>query len=92
MVEKNQKKNQVSVLNKPEPNTLDFLKFLSDSDLSHELRTPLTVIKGIVELLLSSTNLNFAQRQDFQIILKNEERLEAVIQKIEKIWGNFQKK
>ena len=91
MVEKNRNKNQVSVLNEPDPNTLDFLKLLSDSDISHELRTPLTVIKGFVELLLNSNNLNFVQQQDLQIILRNEVRLELVIQKIEKILGNFEK-
>jgi len=89
MAEGNWNKSQVSVLNEPDPNTLDLLKFLSDSDLSHELRTPLTVIKGMVELLLSSNSLNVAQRQDFQIILRNEERLEAVIKKIEKLLGRF---
>ena len=92
MIEKNQNKNQISILNEPDANTLDFLKFLSDSDISHELRTPLTVIKGFVELLLHSSILNFAQRQNLQIILRNEVRLELVIQKLEKILGEFQKK
>ena len=92
MVEKNRNKNQVSVLNEPDPNTLDFLKLLSDSDISHELRTPLTAIKGFVELLLHSSNLNFAQRQNLQIILRNEARLELVIQRFEKILEGISKK
>jgi len=68
------------------------MKFLSDSDISHELRTPLTVIKGFVELLLNSNNLNSAQQQNLQLILRNEARLESVIQKIEKVLGEFRKK
>ena len=69
----------------------DFLKLLTDSDISHELRTPLTAIKGFVELLLTSNNLNSAQQRSLLIILKNEARVESVIQKIEKILGAFQK-
>jgi len=92
MVEKNQNENQISFLTEQDGNTLNFMKFLSDSDISHELRTPLTVIKGFVELLLNSNDLNFAQQQNLQIILRNEARLEAVIQKIEKVLGEFRKK
>ena len=69
----------------------DFLQLLTDSDISHELRTPLTAIKGFVELLLTSNNLNSAQQRSLLIILKNEARVESVIQKIEKILGTFQK-
>jgi len=70
----------------------ELLKILSDSDISHELRTPLTAIKGFVELLLNSNDLNLAQRQNLQIILRNEARLESVIQKIEGLLGEFRKK
>lgn len=78
-----------------ELNNLDFeekIFLLNDLDISHEIRTPLTMIKGFVELLLTSTNLNFAQQQDLQIILKNEARLELIIQKIEKILGTFRER
>ena len=92
MIEKNQNKNQISILNEPEANTLDFLKVLGASDISHELRTPLTVIKGFVELLLNSSNLNFVQRQNLQIILRNEARLELVVRRLEKILGDFKKR
>lgn len=92
MVEKNQNKNQISFLNEPNANTLDLLKSLSDFEISHELRTPLTIIKGFVELLLDSNNLNYLQQQDLQIILQNEARLELVIQKIEKTLGYYRKR
>jgi len=70
----------------------ELLKLLSVSDISLELRTPLTAIKGFVELLLNSNDLNLAQRQNLQIILRNEARLESVIQKIEGLLGEFRKK
>lgn len=92
MVEKNQNKNQISFLNEPDANTLDLLKSLGDFEISHELRTPLTIIKGFVELLLDSNNLNYLQQQDLQIILQNEARLELVIQKIEKTLGYYRKR
>ena len=91
MAEKNQNKNQVSILDESDANTLDFLKLLCNSDISHELRTPLAAIKGFVELLLNSTNLDFAQQQNLQIILRNEARLELVIQKFEKILEEISK-
>jgi len=67
-----------------------FLRFLNDSDISHEIRTPLTVIKGFVELLLNSNNLDL-MRQNLQIILQNEARSESVIQNFEKNFGDFRK-
>ena len=69
----------------------DFLQLLTDSDISHELRTPLTAIKGFLELLLTSNNLNPAQQRSLLIILKHEARVELAIQKIERILGAFQK-
>ena len=85
-------KNQMLVVDEQEIITLDFLGLLEGSDISHELRTPLTAIRGFVELLLNSNDLNSAQRQNLQIILRNEARLESVIQKIEKFLGEFRKK
>lgn len=50
--------------------------------ISHELRTPLIAIRGFVELLLKSDNLYDMQITDLQNILKNEERLERLIDEI----------
>jgi signal transduction histidine kinase len=91
MITKQPHKNQILIVNKQDMLIRDFLQLLTDSDISHELRTPLTAIKGFVELLLTSNNLNSAQQRSLLIILKNEARVESVIQKIEKILGTFQK-
>lgn len=50
------------------------------------------MIKGFGELLLDSNNLDLAQRQNLQIILRNEARLELVVKKIEKILGEYREK
>ena len=92
MINKFKNENQILALNGKAELIYDLLNLLSDFDISHEIRTPLTVIKGFVELLLNSNDLNFIQQQNLQIILKNEERLESVIQKIEKVLGEFRKK
>jgi signal transduction histidine kinase len=92
MVEKYQNNNQISIWNDSDSIMRELLKLLSVSDISLELRTPLTAIKGFVELLLNSNDLNLAQRQNLQIILRNEARLESVIQKIEGLLGEFRKK
>ena len=92
MINKFKNENQILALNGKAELIYDLLNLLSDFDISHEIRTPLTVIKGFVELLLNSNDLNFVQQQNLQIILKNEERLESVIQKIEKVLGEFRKK
>lgn len=49
------------------------------ADISHELRTPLTIIKGFTEFFLEAPNLNCTQKNDLRIILKNEMRLERLI-------------
>jgi len=49
------------------------------ADISHELRTPLTIIRGFIELIAGSPNLDETQKTDLQIILKNEMRLEHLI-------------
>jgi len=85
-------KNHMSVVDEQNMITPDFLSLLDGSDISHELRTPLTAIRGFVELLLNSNDLNSAQRRNLQIILRNEARLESVIRKIEKVLGEFRKK
>ena len=49
------------------------------ADISHELRTPLTIIKGFTELFLDAPNLDEIQKNDLQVILKNEVRLERLL-------------
>lgn len=55
------------------------------AEISHKLRTPLTAIRGFIELLLKSDNLNNSQQEDLQLILKNEIKIEQVLQEIEEI-------
>ena len=61
---------------------LDRLKDEFYTDISHEYRTPLTAIRGFTELLLQSTNLTEAQKTDLHTILKNESRLERMVNTI----------
>ncbi|MHA1279055.1 MAG: PAS domain S-box protein [Candidatus Helarchaeota archaeon] len=61
---------------------IDRMKDEFFADISHELRTPLVAIKGFSELLLKARNLDKIQRQDIQIILRNEIRLERLVGEI----------
>ena len=61
---------------------LDQLKDEFYADISHDLRTPLTIIKGFAELFLNAPNLEETQKEDLQIMLKNEMRLERLINEI----------
>lgn len=64
---------------------LTFSKTEISDEISHKLRTPLTVIRGFIELLLNSDDLNSSQREDLDLILKNETKLEQVVSEIENI-------
>jgi len=61
---------------------LDRLKDAFYADISHEYRTPLTAIKGFTELLLQYNNLNKNQEADLEAILRNEARLERLVDDI----------
>ncbi|MBD3230507.1 MAG: PAS domain S-box protein, partial [Candidatus Lokiarchaeota archaeon] len=52
------------------------------ADIAHELRTPLTSIKGYTGLLLKSKGLTSEQKEDLITIIKNEERLEKIVNEI----------
>jgi PAS domain S-box-containing protein len=58
---------------------LDRLKEEFYADIAHEYRTPLIAIRGFVELLLSSPSLTAEQKGDLEIVLRNENRLEELI-------------
>ena len=51
---------------------------------SHELRTPITSIKGYVQMLMKKTlgEINEEQRKSLEVILRNTNRLDQVIQNI----------
>ncbi|MBE3136903.1 MAG: PAS domain S-box protein [Thermoplasmata archaeon] len=51
---------------------------------SHELRTPITSIKGYVQMLMKKTlgEINEEQRKGLEVILRNTNRLDQVIQNI----------
>ena len=62
-----------------ELNKLNRLKEEFYADIAHEYRTPLIAIRGFVELLLQSTSLTEVQKGDLEIVLRNEHRLEQLI-------------
>ncbi len=77
-------KTQLELLSKiqrqnEELKELDRIKDEFFADISHELRTPLVAIKGFAELLLKSSNLDETQREDLKIILRNEKRIEHLV-------------
>ncbi|MHA1650439.1 MAG: PAS domain-containing sensor histidine kinase [Candidatus Helarchaeota archaeon] len=61
---------------------LDQLKDEFYDDICHELCTPLISIRGFTEILLNSSKLEDEVIQDLQIILKNELRLENLVNDI----------
>ncbi|MHA1694561.1 MAG: PAS domain S-box protein [Candidatus Helarchaeota archaeon] len=61
---------------------LDKLKDEFFNDISHEFRTPLTAIKGFAEILMKSNNLSQQEIEDLSIILKNEKRLESLVNEL----------
>ncbi len=61
---------------------LDQLKDEFYGDITHELRTPLIAVRGFTELLLNSTKLDNGTKEDLQVILKNELRLECLIDEL----------
>ncbi|MHA1270057.1 MAG: sensor histidine kinase [Candidatus Helarchaeota archaeon] len=62
---------------------LDRLKDEFFADVSHEFRTPLTSIKGFTELLIKmSNNLTDDQVDFLNTILKNEKRLEKLVNEL----------
>ncbi|NHI93446.1 MAG: PAS domain S-box protein [Candidatus Lokiarchaeota archaeon] len=62
---------------------LDKLKDDFFADVSHEFRTPLVAIKGFTELLLAkSKNFETDQIDDLKTILKNETRLESLVNEL----------
>ena len=63
---------------------LDELKTSFLNVTSHELRTPMTSIKGYVQMLLNQVlgGLSDEQRQGLDVILRNTNRLDSLIQDI----------
>ncbi|MHA1271730.1 MAG: PAS domain S-box protein [Candidatus Helarchaeota archaeon] len=61
---------------------LDRVKDEFFADISHEFRTPLTAIKGFTEILLKSKNLTSIEKSDLKVILRNEERLELLVNEL----------
>lgn len=50
------------------------------ANVSHELKTPITAIRGAVETLLDDGSANDAERRFLQIIFKQSERLNALVE------------
>ncbi|MDX2493688.1 MAG: ATP-binding protein [Desulfuromusa sp.] len=50
------------------------------ANVSHELKTPITVIRGAVETLLDDESTNTASQRFLQIIFKQSERLNALVE------------
>jgi two-component system phosphate regulon sensor histidine kinase PhoR len=50
------------------------------ANVSHELKTPITAIRGAVETLLDEVSLDKASRRFLQIIFKQSERLNALVE------------
>jgi len=54
-------------------------------EISYRLRTSLTVIRGFTELLLNSDDLTDIQRENLEIILRNELKLERLAHELEEL-------
>ncbi|MFP2997070.1 ATP-binding protein [Spongiivirga sp. MCCC 1A20706] len=61
---------------------LDRAKSHFFSNISHELRTPLTLIKGHVQNKLSNETYSESDKGDFEIVLKNTDRLTQLVDQI----------
>ncbi|GAA2029446.1 hypothetical protein GCM10009740_18810 [Terrabacter terrae] len=61
---------------------LDAAKSDFFANVSHELRTPLTLIAGPVNDALAAEGLDLEQRQRFELILRNTERLTGLVDRI----------
>jgi len=61
---------------------LDVAKSDFFANVSHELRTPLTLIAGPVHDALSSDALDAEQRQRFELIARNTDRLTGLVDRI----------
>ena len=61
---------------------LDAAKSDFFANVSHELRTPLTLIAGPVNDALAADGLDPEQRQRFELILRNTERLTGLVDRI----------
>jgi PAS domain S-box-containing protein len=61
---------------------LDVAKSDFFANVSHELRTPLTLIAGPVNDALAADDLDAVQRQRFELIRRNTERLTGLVDRI----------
>ena len=61
---------------------LDVAKSDFFANVSHELRTPLTLIAGPVQDALAADGLDPEQRQRFELILRNTDRLAGLVDRI----------
>ncbi|MBU1941002.1 MAG: PAS domain S-box protein [Candidatus Thermoplasmatota archaeon] len=68
---------------------LDALKTAFLNTTSHELRTPMTMVKGYVEMLASGIlgSVNADQRKSLDVVLRNIDRLNRLVQDIFDISG-----
>ncbi|MFO1208712.1 MAG: sensor histidine kinase [Amaricoccus sp.] len=63
--------------------SLDHLKDDFMSSVTHELRTPLTSIRALSELMLDTTDMEAAQREEFlRIIVSESERLTRLVNQV----------
>ncbi|NER18687.1 ATP-binding protein [Spongiivirga citrea] len=61
---------------------LDTAKSHFFANISHELRTPLTLIKGHIQNKLSDKKIGENDKNDFQVVLNNTDRLAQLVNQI----------